>query len=73
MLADLAVSDCVLSLLQASVSVFWGDKFSLGGILAWRAMAQDELQGSERNWKDPWFLCPGGSGGSLLGQEFDQK
>ena len=32
MLASLAVSDCDLSLLQASVSVLLGDQFSQGGI-----------------------------------------
>ena len=44
----------------------------------WSTMVQGQLWGADRNQKDPvpscsLFLCPGGSGGSLLGQEFEQK
>ena len=52
-LADLAVSDCSLSFLQAYVSVLLGDQFSLGGNWVWRAMAQGQLQGADRNQNDP--------------------
>jgi hypothetical protein len=51
-LASLAVSDCSFSLLQAFVSVLLGDQIFLGGIWVWRAVAQDQLQGEDRNWKD---------------------
>ena len=40
----IAVSDCGLSLLQTCVSALFGDKFSLGRIWVWRAVAQDYLQ-----------------------------
>ena len=66
-LAGLAVSDCGLSLLQACVSVLLGDQFSPEGIWLWRAMAQGQLWGADRNQKDlPMavlpILCPEGSG-----------
>jgi hypothetical protein len=51
-LTGLAVSDCGLSLLQASVSVLLGDQFSLGGIYVWRAVVQGQLWGTDRNQKD---------------------
>ena len=60
-LAGLVVSDCGVSLLLACVSVFLGDQFSLGGIWVWRAVAQDQLQGADGDWKDPVpgsFLFP---------------
>jgi hypothetical protein len=59
-----------------SVSSFLGDQLSCGGILVRRAVAQEQLSGSDRNWKDP---VPGCScflmalGRSLLGQIFKQK
>ena len=56
-LAGLAVSDCGLSLLQACVSVLLGDQFSLGGIWVWRAVAQGQLWGADRNQKDPVPGC----------------
>ena len=42
-LAGLAVSDCGLSLLQASVPLLLGDQFSQGGIWVWLAVAQGQL------------------------------
>ena len=52
-LVGLAVSDCDLSLLQASVSVLLGDQLFLRGILVWGAVAPDQLRGTNRNQKDP--------------------
>jgi hypothetical protein len=77
-LADLAVSDCSLSLLQDCVSVLMGNQFSLGGIWAWRAMVQDQLWVADGNRKDlflalPWFLFPDGSWQVLLGLIIEQK
>ena len=77
-LAVLAVSDCDLSLLQACVSVLLGDQFSPGGIWVWRAVGQGHLHGIDKIQKDPFpgyscFLCPDALGGSLLGEEFEQK
>ena len=51
-LAGLAVSDCGLSLPQASVSVLLGDQFSPGGIKVWRVV-QCQLWHADRNQKDP--------------------
>ena len=42
-LADLAISDCDLSLLQAPVLELLGDQFSPGGIWVWSTVAQDQL------------------------------
>ena len=53
LLAGLALSDCVLSLLQACVSALLGDQFSQGGIWVWRAVAQGQLQGTDGNQKNP--------------------
>jgi hypothetical protein len=52
------------------VSALLGDQLSPGGILVWRAVAQGQLQGADKNkrtlsWTAPWFLCPKGSGWSL--------
>ena len=52
-LAGLAVSNFGLSLLQACVSVLLGDQFSLGGIWVWRAVAQGQFWGTDRDQKDP--------------------
>jgi hypothetical protein len=52
-LAGFAFSDCGLFLLQACMSVLLGDQFSLGGICMWRAVAQGQLHGTDRNQKDP--------------------
>ena len=52
-LACLAVSDCGLFVLQASVSVHLGDLLSLGEIEVWRTVIQDQLRSVERNQKDP--------------------
>ena len=51
----------VLSLLQASVTVFLRDQFSLGGIQLWRAVVQGQLWGADRKQKNPvpgWSLVP---------------
>jgi hypothetical protein len=61
MLVGLGVSGCVLSFLQASVSVSLGDKFSQDRIWVWTAVAQGQFQGADRNQKDPvpgCFLVP---------------
>ena len=42
-LAGFAVSDCGFSLLLACVSALLGDHLSLGGIWAWRAVAQAQF------------------------------
>ena len=55
--AGLAVSDYGLSLLQACVSILLGDQFSLGEIYVWRAVAQGQLWGADRNQKDPVPSC----------------
>ena len=73
-LTGLAVSDCDLSLLQACVSVLLEDQFSPGGIWLWRVVAQGQLQGADRNQKDPVPGCslvpgPDGSGQVPLGSE----
>jgi hypothetical protein len=57
LLAGLSVSDCGLSLIQVSVLVLLGDQFSPGRIWVWRAVAQGQLQGTDRNWKDPVPSC----------------
>jgi hypothetical protein len=56
-LAVLAVSDCGLSLLQPCVLVLLEDQFSWGGIWVWRAVAQGQLQGVDRNQKIPVSGC----------------
>ena len=56
-LAGLAVSDCGLSLLQACVSVLLGDQFSQEEIQVWRAVAQGQFWGADRNRKDPVPGC----------------
>ena len=64
-LAALAVPNCGLSFLQASVSVLLEDQFSPGGIWVWRAVAHGQLQGVEGNHKDSvpgCSLVPDGSG-----------
>jgi hypothetical protein len=54
----LAVSDCGLSLLQAWVSILLlVDQFSPGGIWVWKAVAQGQLWGADRNWKGPVLIC----------------
>ena len=57
MLAGLAVSDCGLSLLQASVSVLLEDQFSLGDIYVWRPVVQGQLWYKDRRQKDPVPSC----------------
>ena len=57
MLAGIAVSGCDLTPLQTCVPVFLGDQFSSGRIWAWRAVAQGQLQGEDRNWMDPVPTC----------------
>jgi hypothetical protein len=43
LLPGLAVSDCGLSVLQACVSVFLEDQFSLGGTQVWKDVVQGQL------------------------------
>ena len=62
LLADLAASDCGLSLLQAHLSVLY-----LEGIWVWRVVAQSQLwvqteTGRILSQSAPHFLCPEGSG-----------
>ena len=52
-LVGLAVSDYGFSLLQHYVSVLPGDQFFKGGIWVLKAVAWDQLQGADGNWKDP--------------------
>jgi hypothetical protein len=66
LLADLAASDCGLSLLQAHLSVLY-----LEGIWVWRVVAQSQLwvqteTGRILSPDVPWFLCPDGSGPVLV-------
>jgi hypothetical protein len=50
-LAGLAISDCGLCLLQASMSVLLGDQLSPCGIWIWIAVAQGQLQDIDGNQK----------------------
>jgi hypothetical protein len=56
-LAGLAVSNCGVSLLKACVLLLLRDQFSLGRIWVWRAVAQGQLLGADRNQKDPVPGC----------------
>jgi hypothetical protein len=38
-------------------SVLLGDQFSLGGIWVWKAVAQIQLQDTDRNRKEPVPVC----------------
>ena len=73
--AGLTLSDCGFSLLQACVSVFLEDQFSLGKICLWRAVVQGQLWAqTEPGWILPlavtWFLCHDGSVWVPLGSVF---
>ena len=75
-LADLAVSDCDLSLLQACVSVLLGDQFSLREIWIWwpwhRVSSKVQLEGScPQPFLGSCVLMPPSR--SLLGQDFKQN
>jgi hypothetical protein len=72
-LPGLAISDCGLYLLQPCLSLFLGDKFSLGGMWVWRAVAQGHLRGAKENLLLLGSCVLMAMGGSLLGQEFGQK
>ena len=66
-LADLAVSDCYLSLLQACVSVFLKDQFSLRSNLDMENCGSGSALGCKLSPTVLWFLCPDGSGQVPLG------
>ena len=45
----------VVSPVFTGVSVLLGDQLSLSGVWVWRAVAQGQLQGTDRHWKPILF------------------